>query len=90
MAMGFPEDQVRAALRAAFNNPDRAVEYLTNGIPDPPSEAPAPSGAMSSVTTLEQLREHPQFDSLRQVVQSNPSALPSVLQQIGAQVRLIV
>ena len=90
--MGFPEAEVRHCLRAADGNPDIAVEFLTNGIPPgmQPSSAgsSSPSAASSSSSsggTLQALRNHPQFNDLRRLVQSNPQMLQTVLTQIGQQ-----
>lgn len=109
MSMGYERQRVVAALRASFNNPDRAVEYLLMGIPGnresravanppqaastgasqpvapAPNPAPAPTAAPnpSGGNPLEFLRNQPQFQQMRQIIQQNPSLLPALLQQIG-------
>ncbi|XP_043952463.1 UV excision repair protein RAD23 homolog B isoform X1 [Gambusia affinis] len=111
MLLGFGREEVVAALRASFNNPDRAVEYLLSGVstrdqgpapgpgttatlssgaPAAPSESvntPANTGSSPSTTAgtspLDFLRNQPQFQVMRQVIQQNPVLLPTLLQEIG-------
>ncbi|XP_040574822.1 UV excision repair protein RAD23 homolog A [Lepeophtheirus salmonis] len=107
--MGYDKEQVVSALRASFNNPDRAVEYLINGIPrslletaqSESTEAPSSESSLSTVPApgsgnepssavpasgdnpLAFLRNQDQFQQMRRLLQSNPSMLNAVLQQIG-------
>ncbi|KAF8931089.1 UV excision repair protein RAD23 B [Haplosporangium bisporale] len=133
MEMGFPRDQCIAAMRASFNNPDRAVEYLMTGIPEhlqaqvsapaptprapaaaaaaapasTPAAAPAPAtatapqnlftaaaqaaaesrrsatGGAGNTDSLAFLRDQPQFQQIREMVQANPDLLQPLLIQLG-------
>ena len=119
MAMGFERDMCVKALRAAFNNPDRAVEYLLTGIPEaaapPPAPAPgggAPGGAPGGDGgpntqplnlfpdgipnvggaaggggggILDFLRDNPQFQAIRAMVQGNPQILQPMLAELQRQ-----
>ncbi|PWA15547.1 hypothetical protein CCH79_00014668 [Gambusia affinis] len=95
MSMGYERERVVAALRASFNNPHRAVEYLLTGIPsspvqesNPPAQAPTsgptePPSLAEGENPLAFLRTQPQFLHMRQAIQQNPALLPALLQQLG-------
>ncbi|KAB2047599.1 hypothetical protein ERO13_A13G054400v2 [Gossypium hirsutum] len=125
----WDRDTVVRALRAAYNNPERAVEYLYSGIPEqaeaPPvarapvvgqatnpaaqPQQPAQTAAIptsgpnanpldlfpqglpnmgasgAGAGTLDFLRNSPQFQALRAMVQANPQILQPMLQELGKQ-----
>ncbi|KAJ8283764.1 hypothetical protein COCON_G00026140 [Conger conger] len=63
MSIGYEREKVVAALKASFNNPDRAVEYLLMGIPCTPIQESSPS---ASIPTVEGENPRPQLQNMRQ------------------------
>ncbi|CDW60520.1 UV excision repair protein RAD23-like protein B [Trichuris trichiura] len=87
-SMGFPRPDVRKALRLAFNNPDRAVEYLTTGFPPEESgegTVSSQAGGGKPITgsdPLAALRSYPGFARMRNAVQQNPEMLQDLISEL--------
>ncbi|CAD8186821.1 unnamed protein product [Paramecium octaurelia] len=74
--MGFAKSECEAAMKAAFNNPDRAIEYLLNGIPVVNQPPPPPQ-------TQNENQEHQNaFQQLRDQFIQNPEAILQLLPQL--------
>ena len=82
--MGFDRKDVEAAMKAAFNNPDRAIEYLTSGIPAPSNPVPQVPQLPGNPSDQQfrQLLQDPMFMQLLAIVQQNPAALAPILSQL--------
>jgi len=97
--MGYPRDEVVRALKVAFYDADRAVEYLCTGIPEALNlhdvvgldDAAADQESHESDNEgeaegggLEFLQNSPQFQNLRELVRANPALLPQIVASIAS------
>ena len=89
--MGYERAQVEQALAVSFNNPERAIEYLINGIPDSSLDmlSETDDSMLQQSTTasesagagpLDFLRSQTYFRQMCEAIRRNPELLNDVLQ----------
>lgn len=80
--MGFDREKCTKALKAAYNNTDRAVEYLLNGIPNIPQEGGLGLGGGQgdqAENLFRVLMNNPNFQQIKNIIRNDPSALQPIL-----------
>ncbi|KAH8263997.1 hypothetical protein KR038_000243 [Drosophila bunnanda] len=82
MDMGYGEQEVRDALRASFNHPERAIEYLISGIP-PQAATDAQMSAAQPTGDAHQMVASPALSRVRQMIREDPRLLDQILAHLA-------
>lgn len=79
--MGFEREKCVAALRAAYYNTDRAVQYLLNGIPAQSAQGSGQGLGLGGPDNAQvqnlfrSLLATPNFAQIKQLIRNDPSTL---------------